>query len=207
MNPSDRHERGREDLRKEILNAARDMFATGSFEEFSMRKLASKIGYSATTIYLYFTDRRDLLNRVCQETFAELNHTLEQLLATASSPLNCIRAGLRAYVEFAVAHPNHYKVVFLLDRPNNPDYRLDPTQDPGSRIYFLLRRLLSDGIDSGEIRPLELDATAQSIWASIHGLATLLILETEFPLEQRDRLIETQTDLLINGLAAQNASK
>ncbi|MBI4892335.1 MAG: TetR/AcrR family transcriptional regulator [Acidobacteria bacterium] len=207
MSAGGRKDRGKDDLRLEILNAARDMFATGTFEEFSMRKLAARIGYSATAIYLHFTDKRDLLNCVCQETFEELSRAIVHLLTRTASPLEAIRAGLKAYVQFGVEHPNHYKVALLLERPRNPDYDSSAATNPGVRIYALLRERLAEGIRCAEIRPLDLDLTAQSIWASVHGLTTLLIIERDFPLENRDRLLEAHASLLIAGVAAKNSTE
>lgn len=48
-------------FRREILDAARELFINEGYEKFTMRKLAQKIGYSPTTIYIYFKGKDDLL--------------------------------------------------------------------------------------------------------------------------------------------------
>ena len=57
----------KEEFRREILDAARELFLSEGYEKFSMRRLAEKIGYSTPTIYLYFKDKDDLLFAICEE--------------------------------------------------------------------------------------------------------------------------------------------
>lgn len=72
MGVQERRAREKKELRQEILDAAREMFVRDGFENVSMRKIAEKIEYSPTTIYLYFQDKADLLDCLCEETFTRL---------------------------------------------------------------------------------------------------------------------------------------
>ncbi len=58
------------ELRSAILKAAQDIFLEEGFEKFSMRRLARKVGYSPTTLYNYFKDKRDLIYSLCEDLFA-----------------------------------------------------------------------------------------------------------------------------------------
>ena len=58
MGVTERRERERQAVRQEILDAARALFIEEGYEKTSMRKIAEKIEYSPTTIYLYFKDKR-----------------------------------------------------------------------------------------------------------------------------------------------------
>ena len=79
MGVKERRAREKELLRRQILSAARELFVNEGYESVSMRKIAERIEYSPTTIYLYFEDKADLLDSVCQETLLSLLNTLEQL--------------------------------------------------------------------------------------------------------------------------------
>ena len=68
MGVHERRAREKKELRQEILDAARDLFLREGYENVSMRKIAEKIEYSPTTIYLYFQDKADLLDCICEET-------------------------------------------------------------------------------------------------------------------------------------------
>ena len=49
------------EFRREILDAARELFINEGYEKFTMRRLAEKIGYSPTTLYIYSRGKDDLL--------------------------------------------------------------------------------------------------------------------------------------------------
>ena len=61
MGITERREREREEVRRKILDAARDLFATEGYENVTMRKIAEAIEYSPTAIYGHFEDKDDLV--------------------------------------------------------------------------------------------------------------------------------------------------
>ncbi|MFM7142200.1 MAG: helix-turn-helix domain-containing protein [Alphaproteobacteria bacterium] len=72
MGIAERRARQKSSLRDTILAAARQMFIEDGYEAVSMRKLAERIEYSPTAIYLHFADKDALFRTVCDETFARL---------------------------------------------------------------------------------------------------------------------------------------
>ena len=58
MGVKERRAREKEQLRRQIIAAARELFVNEGYENVSMRKIADKIEYSPTMIYLYFKTRR-----------------------------------------------------------------------------------------------------------------------------------------------------
>ena len=51
----------KEEFRREILDSAREIFINDGYDGFSMRKLAEKIDYSPTTIYIYFKNKTSFM--------------------------------------------------------------------------------------------------------------------------------------------------
>src|SRR5215469_5578607 len=102
MGVQERRAREKKELRQEILDAARDLFVHDGFENVSMRKIADKIEYSPTTIYLYFQDKADLLDCICEETMSRLVRKQTVHEQTITDPLERLRRGLRAYIEFGL---------------------------------------------------------------------------------------------------------
>jgi AcrR family transcriptional regulator len=64
-----RREQQRENLRRTILTAAGELCLAHGYEGFSLRQVAERIGYSATTIYRYFANKDDLLFAIVYEGF------------------------------------------------------------------------------------------------------------------------------------------
>ncbi len=62
MDAKEKRAKYKEEFPREILDAARSLFVSEGYANFSMRKLAEKTEYSPTTINLYFKDKDDLLS-------------------------------------------------------------------------------------------------------------------------------------------------
>ena len=118
MSAKSRREHQKTELRRMILDAARDVFVREGYDHVSMRKLAEKIEYSPGTIYLHFNSKEALLTSLIDESFAKLSQVLEKAV-DPSDPVETLRLGLRAYVDFGLRNPNHYHFAFMLKRPTS----------------------------------------------------------------------------------------
>lgn len=195
MSIHQRRERDKQTLRRRILDAAREMFAAEGYEAVSMRKIADKIEYSPTTIYLHFKDKTDLFNAICEETFAQLVKRLKTIeRRCGDDALAYLHEGMRAYVDFGLKHPNHYVVTFILSPKSSGDYSYRGSV--GEQAFMYMRRAVERCVAAKVFRDVEIDATAQALWASVHGVTSLLIAHEDFPFVPKTKLVET----LINGL-------
>ncbi len=109
------------------MDAARELFVAEGYGSVSMRKIADKIDYSPTTIYLYFTDKSDLLHQICEQTFANLAQNIKSIQQLSDNPLEKLRSGLREYVHFGLKHPSQYEIVFITPLPHKAGIEFDLT--------------------------------------------------------------------------------
>ena len=112
MGTTERRERERQELRERILDAARTLFAEQGYDAVTMRKIADRIEYSPTAIYFHFKDKQTLLQELCDTDFGALAHEFQKI-ARIGDPVDRLRQIGRAYVEFAIAYPNHYRLMFM----------------------------------------------------------------------------------------------
>ncbi|HEV8421344.1 MAG TPA: TetR/AcrR family transcriptional regulator [Actinomycetota bacterium] len=171
MGITERRERERVEVRRKILDAARDLFVSEGYERVTMRRIAGAIEYSPTAIYLHFEDKDDLVLALCREDFGRLLEAMESQ-APPDDPIEWIRQLGRAYAEFAINSPNHYRFMFMT--PMRPEHKPEPT-DPGPLSFDVLRTAVAKAIEIGVFRPGDVDTIAQVLWASIHGAVALLI--------------------------------
>jgi AcrR family transcriptional regulator len=196
MGVKERRQREKENLRQVILDAAREMFAEEGYASVSMRKIADKIEYSPTTIYLYF--KNDLLRQICDETFAKLGRKFQAMSKKHDSNLEGLREGLRTYVEFGLKHPKHYEVTFML--PLTVDLGDEFEGSLGQRAFEYLRVGVANCMASGEIKKGDVDLISQTLWAGIHGITSLLIGHEGFPFVNKKTLINSVIDTMLKGL-------
>ena len=170
-------DRPRPDVREAILEAARELFVELGYEDVSLRKVANKIGYSATTIYLHFADKESLFRELCGQDFGRLAAAFQQLV-TIPDPRERLVACGRAYIEFAVAHPKHYRLMFMTE-VSAPAVQeaIECNPNPDENAYLFLRVLVEECMRAGAFRSdlTDVDLIAQTLWAAVHGVAALQI--------------------------------
>ncbi|HEY8563594.1 MAG TPA: TetR/AcrR family transcriptional regulator [Pyrinomonadaceae bacterium] len=188
----------KENLRQEIMDAAREMFVAEGYANVSMRKIADKIGYSATTIYLYFKDKNDLLHQICEQTFARLAANIKAINLLSDNPLEKLRSGLREYVYFGLKHPSQYEIVFITPLPIQPE---GDFEDSNGKIAFdTLRTVIGECVTANLLKHKDIELISQTLWAGIHGVTSLLIQHGSFPFVEREKLIDSVIDTLISGI-------
>jgi AcrR family transcriptional regulator len=188
-------------LRGEILEAAEDLLIeTADSSAVSIRAIADRVGVTPPSIYRHFADKDELLAEVCSQVFVRLDAALEAAAADAADPADELYRKGRAYVEFGLAFPEHYRLVMM-----RPEVHLHadeeahgraiagfegPTIAQGDAFGHLLEsvdRLLALQPDPAR-RPDRME-TAVAIWTSVHGITALRIAKPLFPWPPVERQI------------------
>ena len=203
MAGKDRRQREKQMLRQEILDAARSLFAREGYENVSMRKIAEKIDYSPTTIYLHFKDKEELMFAVCEETFNGLVRELAAVEKATKDPVEGLRKGLVAYVDFGLRHPQHYLVSLVIPHEHGHDSsRYVSPEAAGMKAFAFLVRGIQECIRQKKFRAVDVAVASQSLWAAVHGITSLLIVHKDFPWAKKDALVEAVIDAAIRALKA-----
>src|SRR6201984_2369836 len=111
MGVKERRERERVETRDKILDAARELVVTEGNEGVSMRRVAEKIEYSPTAIYLHFADKEELFRELCHQDFARLAEVFQGSVMS-TDPIERLKQTGAIYIEFGTRYPNHYKFMF-----------------------------------------------------------------------------------------------
>ena len=189
-----RREQGKQELRQAILSAAGELILAKGYEAFSLRQVAERIGYSATTIYLYYDNKDALVGAVIGEGFARFLRALSAV--DTEDPLGRVRDLGRAYVRFARDNPLYYRLMFMY----RPDLvKLAP---PGEDSFDVLQRAVQRAMDAGAIRAGDARTHSFVLWALVHGVASLVITGM-VPLDAAalEAVTEAALDVAAHGLA------
>jgi AcrR family transcriptional regulator len=203
MGIKERRARQKTLLRQEILDAARELLIRDGYENLSMRRVAERIDYSPTAIYLHFKDKEELVFSLCQETFVKLVRELETLPEEFADPLVQLRKGMERYIDFGLKHPDHYLPAFVLPPPQLSGRRKKAMQDAesyGMRALGHLRDCIARGVKAKKLRKLNPDVAARATWAAMHGVTSLLIVQKEFPWGDPEEVIDAVIDSLMAGM-------
>ncbi len=183
-------------LRDEILEAAeRLLIETGSEEAVSIRAVADATGVTPPSIYRHFTDKTHLLFEVCERHFELMDDVLEAACAGIEDPVAAMQARGRAYVRFGMDHPEHYRIMFMGPSYATPNQWNDLL---ATGAYAHLVEGLQATIDAGRLSPGpdgDVHSMALHVWASIHGLTSLLVARPTMPWPELETFVDDHLTL------------
>jgi AcrR family transcriptional regulator len=203
---AERRDRERQELRTRILDAARRLFVEQGYDAVTMRKIAEAIEYSPTAIYFHFHDKEALLRELCDTDFAALARQFQKI-AKIADPVDRLRQIGRAYVAFAIDHPNHYRLMFMT--PSPAAKKIEESRiargNPEEDAYAFLKATVAEAIAAGRLRSefQDADLVSQMVWAGTHGVVSLHIANGEDAwVEWRDarKTAHTLIEVMIRGI-------
>jgi len=159
------------DLKASLLKEASLIIDDTGPESLSLRGLAERTGVSRSALYHHFSNKDDLLAALAAEGFCHLYRLLDQSVQT--SPREQVTKAVKGYLEFAVAHPAQYSLMFgraLWHKENETPFQRQAKDCFRFYVSLFAQLQQSDGLWADE-SPLRL---AQIMWSSLHGLAKLI---------------------------------
>lgn len=184
---STRRARERGQIRERILDAARELFAAEGYDAVTMRRLAQQIEYTPPVIYQHFADKATLMREICVQDFRTMAHAFNEV-ATIPDPIERLRRLGEGYVEFALTHPNHYRLMFMTPRPADGSLAtkselLDPEAkgNPELDSYAFLRAVVDDAFRQRRFNPTLTDPAliAHVLWQGLHGIVSMHIARSD----------------------------
>lgn len=172
MGVAERKVRHKEDLKKEILDAAKSLFSEKGFESTSIRAIAEKIEYSPATIYLYYKDKNEIVHALHKEGFKMLVSHFE-VLNNVSHPFERLKGMGRAYIQFALQNPDIYRLLFTMEEPLKHVANCFEEWDEGDRAFDILSKTVAECQKLGFFKGFEPIQLSFVIWSTMHGLCTL----------------------------------
>jgi len=187
------------DLRNALVDEVLAMLEQHDHAGLTLRELARRLGVTHTAAYAHFADKTELMVAVADVGFTRLGDALQTARVTETDATKQFEAMGLAYVRFARANANLYRLMFSgAELASDPDCEMSAQ---GERAFqTLLDALIALGA------PVEADAreVAVAIWSMVHGVAMLEIdqridLKTEGSAEE---IVLLGSRLLIRGLKA-----
>jgi AcrR family transcriptional regulator len=154
------------DLRRVLLVTARDMLEHEGVDALSLREVARRAGVSHNAPYRHFTDRDSLLAALACDGYVAFGETMQQAMNGVRSDGKLLAMG-RAYVGFALEHPQLFRLMFA----DSMDMTCHQELREAAMGTF---RLLADTVRE-EIGQHDARIATVAAWSLVHGLAHLLL--------------------------------
>jgi AcrR family transcriptional regulator len=171
------------DLRRALLEAARQLAEECGIDSFTLREVARRARVSHAAPYHHFADKTALVEALAIETYKRLAQVLQRACdRKGGNALDRLGAIGIAYVEFAVEHPAEFRLLTRFEvcpPPSNTQligtFALPPLEEAANEAYNVLIGAIQAGQEAKLITEGDLESLALTCWSSVHGLAVLLL--------------------------------
>lgn len=164
------------DLGRTLVKAATEMLVESGVEGLSLRKLAERVGVSRTAPYHHFKDKNALLCAITEEGFVRWkDDTIAIIQKKQLSETHKFREMVKGYIRNATENPEIYELMFgrTIWKSDSATGSLKSVAYPCFQEHLaLIKRWQDNGTLSASEDSLRL---AQVTWATMHGLARLII--------------------------------
>ena len=162
------------ETRERILDEAAKLLATPGTTDVSTRAVCEAAGVTAPTLYHHFGDKEGLLDAVVAEGWRRYLASKKERSSTGR-PVDDLRRGWDGHVEFGVANPTLYALMF-------PSAGGAQFSKAAEESYGILRGLLAAIDEAGQLRPgVSQGMAARAIWSAVHGVTSLLVRQPDTP--------------------------
>lgn len=184
------------EFREQLCAAASRLFAERGTDGVTMRALAEVMGISPMKPYHYFRDKEEILAASVERAFNRFVAALEEADGIEGTPRERAVAKRQAYVQFALAEPDSYRVMFELPHPDPIKY--PALQAAMERARATTRRII-DSLIAGGVLEGDPELLSNVFWCALHGAVSAFIAGKLDSREQLDAIIELTMTTLING--------
>jgi len=187
------------DLKAALVEAGVEILRGNGPEALTLREVARRAGVSQAAPYRHFKDRRELVAAVAERGFSHLGEAMHRAMASAGG-----RPGLRnvaeAYVQFGLANPAEYRVMFGPEVAVTDD--LPSLRETGRSVLGFVAEGLAGLQKAGLVGEGDPWLMAVAIWSTLHGLVMLTLDgQTAGIAPDVDALVQEATRIVMFGMA------
>jgi AcrR family transcriptional regulator len=187
-----------EEFRRDtMLKAARHVVARRGLAGASMQAIADEAGVAKGTLYLYFEDRDDLIERAIGHVFEELLVLLRAELRHGRPLREALHGLVRTQIGFFEAHRDFLRVYSELRAPEGTACQRRWRRPQYARYLELLAGFLAEAVRRGEMKPFD---PARVAFFVAEGMSSIVKRHLE---ERGRRSVEDAewiVELLLDGL-------
>lgn len=189
--------------REEILASALKLFSEFGVHTVSTRQIAAAVGISQPSLYAYFPTKLALIEEVSARAFVALTESTRAVSHDLRGAERILALG-RVYIQFGLQQPEAYRVAFMMESEVGAAEGASPMLVAGLVSFNMHRQAVAEEFGAG-LSPHAIDLLAQSLWASLHGLVSLMIARPGFPWVDRQELIDFHLQRIVENLKPASA--
>ncbi len=190
--------------RKQIVEAATQLFSAQGFFKTTMKDVAKLAGISSGLIYQYVTDKEDVLLLVLMEVVDAYARELPAAVAAHDDPLARCAAAIAAYCRVVDAHRAATVLAYRSTKSLSDDRRAI-IQTRELETNRIITDIISECVRKGYFRRVDVNVLTYQIVMTAHAWA---LKHWHFKtIINLDNYIESSLDIMLNGVLTPSAEK
>lgn len=169
--PRDTYHHG--NLPEALIDEGSELLAEKGIDGFSMREVARRAGVAVAAPSHHFGNAKGLLTAIAAEGFGLLANHMELAAATSRDAEDKVVAMCKAYRTMGQSHPGYAAIMFRLEQLDKGDHRF---REQAQYAFDLFAKALKQAA-SPSVDAVKISYAARMLWATMHGLVDLEIME------------------------------
>ncbi len=193
-----------------ILNAARKLFLEKGYLGATMRDIALEAELSTGAIYVYFSGKDEIYEKVCEEAFMIVIDLIKQAALIEGTPRDRLQAIAHHYFTFYTDYSEYFEMLSFHDlgftKRGQSEHLRERLKDLTAQAIGIIEGVVAEGIAAGDFSS-DLNSTEASfnLWAGLEGI---LILDMMGYLKNfnltLEKLVLSQLEILLRGVMSRN---
>ena len=193
MGRNDQQKRS-EEVRRLIIETTMQIIKEEGFDSVSLRKIGDRMGYSTGVIYYHFKDKQEIIDTIHEQTNNQIKEIIQKCYKNDAECLENIKNIFHGIMQIAVTQSDMFNLV-VMNKYSERNEKISPWLD-------LIGNELKRGVFNREIKPLDTYQSAFAIWSSFLGFNYMIIKVDGIDMVQADKMFETMSGIIIDGLKA-----
>ena len=181
MGLKERRDREKEERKRQILDAARDLLFAEGLQATSVNKIAKNAELGVGTIYSYFKNKEEIFAALQQEGIELLHSRAQKAVLREKGASDRLRAIAASYLDFSIESRDYFDIInYFLSSPGTllGEELKEMIDHRGNQIVSLMVIIIEEGMADGEFRKVNGRKFAIMFWAALHGLIMFSKLKT-----------------------------
>lgn len=179
-------------VRQDILDTALEIGIQEGFEAVSIRKIINRMKYSTGVVYHHFKEKQEIIDAIETTETDRFRSIITELLDDTKDIVSNMEKVFNRIMKLAFDEPEKYNLIVL-----HKYSRLKPER-PEWLSY--LSGHLKKGMLDGQIREMDADKAAFSVWSSFLGFNLIISRHTDLTFEEAEKKFKVEMDIILNGI-------
>ena len=200
------------EARARIAAAAEELFAERGFDGAAIRDIARKAGVNGAMIHYYFRNKEGLYHNLLEGAASRVRSLLIETTGRSGSTKKRLASFVEAYAAYILSQPNIARILYR-EMLTGAKHIKQIAQQYAACNYSMLKRLITDGVERGELRDVDAELTPISlmgmvvIFQFLRPIISVALGKTQYDRAFVDRVAAHTIDLFLNGAVEEKKSR